>query len=512
MLLQQLLEGVEGTLFFGNRYLEIAGLEYDSRRVEAGQVFFAIRGMKQDGARFIPEALSRGVIAVVSESSTSSFPGKKSPAWAQVPDARRAMALAARRFYDDPSRQLKLVGITGTNGKTTVAYLLANILTGAGWKPALFGTIEYSLPFGEGEQHWPAPNTTPESLDLQRMLRQAADRGGRSAVMEVSSHALALERVTGCRFHAAVFTNFSRDHLDFHGDLENYFAAKQKLFLPSEVAPAPVFAVLNADDARFAELRGNTPSRVITYGLDSPADVTASPWKGGRGGLEFTAETPAGPVEVSSPLAGRHNVYNLLAAVATATTLEIPAPEISRGILPVRVPGRMEAIDQGQPFGVFVDFAHTDDALRHLLDSAREWKGEGRIILVFGCGGERDRSKRPLMGMAAGESDKVVLTSDNPRSEDPLGILNDVVVGLQKVRANYEVEPDRSRAVEMALGEAKPGDIVLLAGKGHETYQLIGDQKVPYDDREMARAVLRKLGFDSPKGAEMGHGGTEAQR
>ena len=328
------------------------------------------------------------------------------------------------------------------------------------------------------------------------MLRQVVDREGRSTVMEVSSHALVLERVRGCSFHAAVFTNFSRDHLDFHGDLESYFAAKEKLFLPSEEGAAPAFAVLNADDTRFAELRSRTPSRVITYAVEAPADVVARQWKGSREGLEFTAETPAGPVEVRSSLPGRHNLYNLLAAVASAVSLEISPQVIGEGILPVRVPGRMEPIEEGQPFSIFVDYAHTDDALRHVLASAREWTGNGRIILVFGCGGERDRSKRPLMGMAAGEADKAVLTSDNPRSEDPLGILNDVIVGLQKVRANYEVEMDRSRAIEMALREAQPGDTVLLAGKGHETTQWIGDQKVPFDDHQVARAVLRKLGFE----------------
>ncbi len=505
MVLQQLFETIPGSLFFGNRHLEITGLEYDSRRVGAGQVFFAIRGFQQDGARFIPEAISRGAVAVVSEAAPDLAAGADSPAWVQVPDARIAMALAASRFYGDPSRQLKLVGITGTNGKTTVAFLLASILKAAGWKPGLFGTIQYDIEFGgeTGKSRLPAPNTTPESLDLQRMLREVADRGGRSAVMEVSSHALALHRVASCAFHAAVFTNFSRDHLDFHQDLESYFAAKEKLFVASEAGPPPVFAVLNADDPRGASLRERTPSQVITYGLDTPADVTARHWKASRHGLEFTIETPAGPVELRSPLPGRHNVYNLLAAAASALTLEISPPEIGQGVSGVRIPGRMEAIDEGQPFSVLVDYAHTDAALRHLLASAREWRGSGRIILVFGCGGERDRSKRPLMGMAAADADKAVLTSDNPRGEDPLGILNDVIVGMQKVRANYEVDPDRARAIELALRDARAGDTVLIAGKGHETYQWIGAQKLPFDDREVARAALRKMGFEK-KESEVG--------
>lgn len=485
--------------------MEITGLEYDSRHVEAGQVFFAIRGMKENGARFIPEAVSRGAVAVVSELAPDSFALEHLPAWVQVPDARIAMALAASRFFGDPSRRLKLIGVTGTNGKTTAAFLLASILKTAGWRPGLFGTIEYDIQFGgaSGDRSLPAPNTTPESLDLQRMLREIVDAGGRSAVMEVSSHALALDRVAGCSFHTAVFTNFSRDHLDFHQDLESYFEAKKKLFLASESNPAPAFAVLNVDDPRGAALRDKSPSRVITYGLDAPADVTTRHWEANRQGLKFTAETAAGAIEIVSPLPGRHNVYNLLAAVASALTLEISPPEISQGVLAVRVPGRMETVDAGQPFSVLVDYAHTDDALRHLLAAAGEWRGNGRIILVFGCGGDRDRSKRPLMGIAAAEADKVVLTSDNPRTEEPLGIINDVIVGMQKVRANYEVEPDRERAIELALRSARAGDTVLIAGKGHETYQCIGNQKIPFDDREVARAVLRKLGFEK-KESEVG--------
>jgi len=479
--------------------LEIAALEYDSRRVRPGQLFFAIRGMKADGTTFISQAVARGAVAVVSEGPPESVSGIAPAAWVQAPDARIAMALASDRFYNHPSRQLKLFGITGTNGKTTVAYLLASILKAAGWKPGLFGTIKYQLEYGESAESAPAPNTTPESLDLQRMLRQVADHGGRSAVMEVTSHALALERVAGCHFHAAVFTNFSRDHLDFHSDLESYFETKRKLFVESGTRPAPAFAILNMDDPRAAKLRSATPGRVITYSLEGPADVTASRVKASREGLEFTADTPAGPVEIRAALVGRHNLYNLLASVAAAQTLDVSPEEIFRGILPVRVPGRMETIDEGQPFTVLVDYAHTDDALRHVLTSAREWAGEGRILLVFGCGGERDRSKRPLMGMAAAAADKAVLTSDNPRGEDPLGILNDVIVGLQKSRANYEVEPDRARAIALALREAKPRDTVLIAGKGHESFQIVGGQRIPFDDREVARGVLRKLGFEKQK-------------
>ena len=501
MNLQELFEQVPEAQIFGDRSLPVAGLAYHSRRVSAGEVFFAIHGFQQDGNRFIPEALLHGALAVVSENPPASLPGEElaagSSVWVQVTDVRRALALAASQFYGHPSRRIKLVGITGTNGKTTVAFLLASVLEVAGWRPGLLGTIESRLCPGENRRRWSSANTTPESLELQKMLREVSEEGGRSTVMEVSSHALALSRVAGCSFHAAVFTNFSRDHLDFHLDEQKYFAAKEKLFLPAPEGAEPAFAVLNKDDPRAAALRARTGSRVITYGMQSPADVTVRKWKGSRERLEFTATTPAGPVEVCSPLQGRHNVYNLLATIAAALTLDITPESIARGILPVLVPGRFEAVDEGQPFRVFVDYAHTEDALRNLLSSARRLTNQGRVILVFGCGGDRDRAKRPLMGMAAAESDWVVLTSDNPRSEDPIRILNDIAVGLQKVKANYTVEPDRALAIEMALREARSGDTVWLAGKGHETCQIVGDQRVPFDDREVARRVLDGLGFNS---------------
>ena len=494
MILQQLFAGVADARLDGNPNCSVTGLAYHSQRVTPGDIFFAIRGWKEDGNRFIPEAVSRGAVAVASELPSDQYAGAKPPAWIQVPNVRRALALAAAMFYGDPSCELRLVGITGTNGKTTTAFLVSSILEEAGEQPALFGTIEYRLAGERGERSV-ASHTTPESLDLQRMLREVVRRGGRSAVMEVSSHALALERVTGCRFHAAVFTNLSRDHLDFHGDVESYYAAKEKLFLPPEGTPPPAYAVLNADDPRSAGLRSKIRGPIVTYGLESAADVTTRKWKATTQGIEFTATTPAGPVEVRSALLGRHNVSNLLAAIAAAVTLEIPPEATGRGISAVRVPGRMETIDEGQPFRVVVDYAHTEDALRALIASARELCPQGRVLLVFGCGGERDRSKRPAMGMAAGACDWVVLTSDNPRGEDPLQILNDVTVGLQKASANYVAEPDRARAIERAIGEARPSDLVLLAGKGHETVQIIGEQKIPFDDREVARATLRALGF-----------------
>ena len=499
MTLQKLFERIPTALIVGDPKLEITGLEYDSRRVKPGEAFFAIRGLIQDGTRFIPDALARGAVAVVSELSAQSVLSAQTT-WVQTADVRRALALASCRFYGDPSHRLKLVGATGTNGKTTTAYLVASILEAAGCKPGLLGTIEYRPSFG-GEGIRATSHTTPESLDLQRMLQEIEQIGGQSAVLEVSSHALALERVAGCRFHTAVLTNVSRDHLDFHGDVENYFAAKERLFLPSEETPAPEFAVLNADDPRYETLRSQTPSRVVSYALESEADVKARQWNVSREGIELTAQTPAGSIELRSLLLGRHNLYNLLAAIATALTLEVPLEMIREGIAPVRVAGRLEAVEAGQPFAVLVDYAHTAEALRSLIASVREWKGEGRLLLVFGCGGDRDRGKRPLMGMAAAECDWVMLTSDNPRSEDPLQIMNDVTVGLQKGRANYVVEPDRARAIERALQEARAGDTVLIAGKGHETEQIVGDERLPFDDRQVARAVLRRMGFGAAEGS-----------
>jgi len=504
MTLQQLFQSIRGASFSGDPQFAISGLEYDSRRVSPGQVFFAICGYRQDGHRFIPQALERGAVAVASESAPppdfqprgKGAGGAGAPVWVQVPSIRLALALGAGEFYGHPSRDLALVGVTGTNGKTTVSFLIASILDAAGKKPALIGTIEYRPRFADPAASVPAPNTTPESLDLQRLLREVADGGGQAAVMEVSSHSLVLERVAGCEFHAAVWTNFSRDHLDFHSGAEDYFAAKSRLFVPSENHPAPRFAVLNGDEARLAAIAEQTPARVLRFGIENPADVCAKKWKAGPGGIRFTAQTSAGPLEIESPLVGRHNVYNLLAAAAAAMALEATPDQIQQGVRSLRVPGRMEAVNQGQPFGVYVDYAHTEEGLRNAVAAARELDPTGQLILVFGCGGDRDRSKRPLMGLAAAACDRIFLTSDNPRSEDPLQIINDVTVGLQKANAHYVIEPDRASAITRALAEARAGDIVLIAGKGHENYQVVGDQRLPFDDRQAARAALGKMGFE----------------
>jgi UDP-N-acetylmuramoyl-L-alanyl-D-glutamate--2,6-diaminopimelate ligase len=487
-----LIEGVDAIRVSGPANVRISAIACDSRKVERGALFFALPGEKVDGVRFVNDAIERGAAAVA---SSHQRPVDLVPeiTWIELAAGkeRRALALAAANFYNHPANALKLVGVTGTNGKTTTTFLVDSILKAAGFTSGLIGTTGYRTPKGSR----PALNTTPESLDLQQMFAEIRDAGGAHAVLEASSHALAMDRLWGCHFAVAIFTNLTRDHLDYHKTFEEYFAAKRLLF-EGTGAGAPGVAVLNADDDYATRLEG-LARRTITYGLKSASDLTSKKLNLSFNGLEFTAQTPVGKIDVKSSLVGRINVYNILAAIGAGIALDIPVAGIEEGISSLDlVPGRFQRIDEGQPFLVIVDYAHTDDALRNLISTARELNASGRIITVFGAGGERDRTKRPLMGEAAGSlSDVVVLTSDNPRGEDPLRIINDVVVGLQKASAKYRVEPDRDRALEVALEEAKPGDIVLLAGKGHETYQVLRDRTIDFDDREKARAILRRKGF-----------------
>ena len=468
--------------------MQVTGLEYDSRRVGQGFLFFAFTGVRADGREFAQSAMERGAVAVASElPAPSGFPG----IWIEVEHGRQALALASRNFYGHPDERLGLTGITGTNGKTTTAYLIDAVLRSAGKTTAMVGTIEYRL---AGEVRT-AVNTTPESLDLYRIFHALEQVGGTHATMEVSSHALALGRVYGITFHTAVFTNLTRDHLDFHETMENYFAAKQLLFAPEGAAP-PRWAVINSDDPYGARIRPSQGTQALSYGFGDKADLRASGLEMDFAGLRMTVEHGGQQVEIRSPLVGKINAYNILAACGAALSYGFDWETIARGIAECRrVPGRFESIEEGQPFMVVVDYAHTDDALRNVIAVARELHPK-RVITLFGCGGDRDRSKRPLMGMAAGEaSDFVILTSDNPRSEDPLGIMNDALVGLRRFDTPHLVEPDREKAIRAALEAAKPGDIVILAGKGHEPYQVLKDRVIHFDDREMARAALRELGF-----------------
>jgi len=493
--LMEIMRDTGGIRAGGPGEVRISSLAYDSRAVTPGALFFALLGEKLDGARFVPDAIARGAVAVASPRPRPAEL-QENVAWIELPAGkeRRALAQAAANFYDHPAKALTLSGVTGTNGKTTTTFLVDSIFRATGFISGLVGTTGYRTPRGFRE----AVNTTPESLDLQRMFAEIRDGGGTHAVLEASSHALAMDRLWGCHFAAAIFTNLTRDHLDYHGNFEDYFAAKSRLFQGTGAGPADC-AVINVDDPYAGRLQGLS-RRTLTYGLKG-ADITTKKFSPSFDGLEFTAQTPAGKIEIRSALVGRINVYNILAAVGAAVALEIPVAQIERGIAGLElVPGRFQRIDEGQPFLVVVDYAHTDDALRNLISTARGLAQKGRIITLFGAGGERDRTKRPLMGEAAGSlSDLVVLTSDNPRGEDPLRIINDVVVGLQRAGASYQVEADRERALEIALDQAHPGDIVLLAGKGHETYQLLGDRTVEFDDREKARAILRRKGFSKKK-------------
>jgi UDP-N-acetylmuramoyl-L-alanyl-D-glutamate--2,6-diaminopimelate ligase len=468
--------------------VDISGLEYDSRRVTTGFLFFAFPGSRNDGRQFANDAVARGASAVASESPMpEGFPAP----WIEVEHGRQALSLAARNFYHRPDERLRLTGITGTNGKTTTGYLVDSVLRAAGRTTALVGTIEYHL----AGKVLPAVNTTPESLDLVRMFAELETLGGTHVTMEVSSHALALGRVYGLHFHTAVFTNLTRDHLDFHGTMEAYLAAKQMLFRGAG-GPPPRAAVVNRDDEALRGLKLDPNTETYWYGLGPEANLRARHISSGFEGLRFEVQYGKQRFAVASPLIGKINVYNILAACGAAVSYGIPPETIAQGIAGLEaVPGRFERVDEGQPFVVVVDYAHTDDALRNVIAVARGLNPQ-RVITLFGCGGDRDRTKRPLMGQAAAEaSDFVVLTSDNPRSEDPLAIMNDALVGIRRADVPHLVEPDRAVAIARALKEAREGDIVLLAGKGHETYQILKDKTIPFDDRAVAREVLRGYGY-----------------
>jgi UDP-N-acetylmuramoyl-L-alanyl-D-glutamate--2,6-diaminopimelate ligase len=495
MTFQQVLDGAEVLAQSGDP--GVSSVEYDSRRVKPGCVFVAMRGGSSDGNHFIDQAIQAGAIAVVTDSAAEK--PRTGVAWAVVPNGRRALARVSANFYKKPAERIAVTGITGTNGKSTTTFLVESILAAAGRKSALIGTIEYHV----AGRVLPAPHTTPEALELNRILSEALGQGATEAVMEVSSHALAQERVFGVPFDVAVFTNLTRDHLDYHKTMEEYFAAKRVLFEGCGT-DAPRAVVTNVDDesgAKLAEFSRKRSSLVLKYGWER-GDLHAEKVVITTRGTRFDVVTPEGKIAVFSALIGRVNVYNILAAAGACYARGCSAQAIAAGIGKLAcVPGRFERVDCGQPFTVVVDYAHTDDALRNLTALGRELVSgagaKGRVLTVFGCGGDRDRKKRPLMGEAAGRgSDFVVLTSDNPRSEDPVAIINDAVVGLQKTGVKYSVEVDRRKAIAVAIGEARPGDIVLLAGKGHERVQITREGAAPFDDLEAARAALSAAGFD----------------
>jgi UDP-N-acetylmuramoyl-L-alanyl-D-glutamate--2,6-diaminopimelate ligase len=457
-----------------------------------GGIFVAIIGVHADGNQFVGEATRRGAIAVVSEQPP---PADFHGVWLRVADARAALAKAAALVHDHPSRKLSLVGVTGTNGKTTTAHLVEAICAAAGRKSAMMGTINYRI----GDRSFDADFTTPESSEVQDFLRRAVEAGVTHAVMEVSSIALELRRADELEFAVAAFTNLTQDHLDFHRTMDNYFAAKRKLFDGSLGQP-PARAVVNLDDPRSAELKTLSGETAITYALDAEADITTEARKFGFDGLHFIAQTPAGEIEVNSPLVGRPHAYNVLCAIGVGLALGFDRETIGRGINGCRgVAGRFERVSaNGDDITVIVDYAHTPDALGAVLRTVRDarenqsdQKRKGRVIAVFGCGGDRDRTKRPMMGEEAARlSEYVIATSDNPRSEDPLLILNDIRVGLDRGGCPYDLVVDRREAIFRAITQARPGDVIVIAGKGHETYQVLAAGKIHFDDREVARAAL----------------------
>lgn len=495
MTFQHLLDGAEFLSQTGNP--DVTSVEYDSRRVKPGSLFVAMHGESSDGNRFIDQAIRSGAVAIVTDSPTET--PRDGVAWALVPHGRRALARISENFYKRPAERIAVTGITGTNGKSTTAFLIESIFAAAGRKSALIGTIEYHV----AGAVYPAPHTTPEALELARLFNEALGQVATDAVMEVSSHALAQQRIFGIPFDVAVFTNLTRDHLDYHKTMEEYFDAKRVLFEGCGTEP-PRAVVTNLDDdygVQLSKFSRKRSSVVFTYGWDR-GDFHAEKADVSPRGTRFDLITPNEKLSIFSPLIGRVNVYNILAAAAATFARGCSSEAIANGVASLmHVPGRFQRIDCGQPFTVVVDYAHTDDALRNLTALAREFVtrngAAARVITLFGCGGDRDRAKRPLMGEAAGRgSDFVVLTSDNPRSEDPRAIINDALVGLQKTGTKYAVEAERRKAIALAFGEARPGDIVLLAGKGHEKVQVTRDGTHPFDDVQVASGVLQSAGFE----------------
>jgi UDP-N-acetylmuramoyl-L-alanyl-D-glutamate--2,6-diaminopimelate ligase len=512
MQLRVMLENVPNVRITGDPATPVRGLAYDSRAIEAGFLFAALGGLTRDGNDFVEEAVAKGAAAVLSARPApegSGRPGR--PIWVQVDDDRLALALAARTYYGRPDGRLTVAGITGTNGKTTVCFLLESVLREAGLKPCLLGTVLYRY----GRDEMKAERTTPESLDLFRLLDRFATAGARSCAMEVSSHSLALRRVAGIEFRVGVFTNLTQDHLDFHRTMDDYREAKARLFRGLAQGAA---AVLNADDPAAAFFRRVTPARVVTFGESAGVAVRLREIHATARGTDVVIEHAAGRLEIHSALLGRPNAMNLLAAAAAGLALGLPPEAIVRGLAAVEgVSGRFERIDLGQPFQVLVDYAHTDDALRSLLTAVRALEPR-RVLTVFGCGGDRDRGKRSRMGLAAASlSDVVVVTSDNPRGESPMAIIEEILPGVRQGLTGDPlatpdpdrclVVPDRREAIRRALHLAAPGDCVVIAGKGHETYQILGDRTVPFDDREVARDLLRTRAGSGEGGGARAAGG-----
>jgi len=484
-----LLDALPGATVIGTPPASVGTVTDDSRRVERGACFVAVPGLKHDARRFVPEAVERGAALVVTEGEAMAG---LAVAQVLVPSARVALGRLASAYHGDPSRHLTVVGITGTNGKTTTSYLVEALLQSRGFETGVIGTIQYRL----GDRTLPAGQTTPDALALQAMLADMYAHGIRGVAMEVSSHALAQGRVEGLTFDVAVFTNLTQDHLDFHGTLDAYRSAKRGLFELLARSPKPRrTAVVNADDPSGREMTRDLPLDVLAFGLRPGAAVHAREWSSTLEGVRLVADTPRGPLALASPLIGEHNVMNLLGAIGVGLALDLAPEAIARALGGVgTVPGRFEQVREGQPFLVVVDYAHTPDALERVLTAARKLTA-GRLAVVFGCGGDRDRGKRPIMGaIGARLADRVWVTSDNPRSERPEAIVEEIVAGARRAGGApgaVVVQTDRRAAIEDAVGWARAGDTVVIAGKGHETYQIVGGQTLPFDDRDVARRALR---------------------
>jgi UDP-N-acetylmuramoyl-L-alanyl-D-glutamate--2,6-diaminopimelate ligase len=515
MKLIHLLEGLKEYDLTGDPELEIEGLAYDSRQIKPGHLFVALQGHALNGHHYLGDAVQNGAVALIGEK----FSGLKGNLTkVRVPNSREALSKLAARFYEYPFKGMNLIGITGTNGKTTTSYLLESILTAAGKRPGVIGTINYRY---LGKSH-AAPVTTPESLDLMGFLREMADAGVTDVIMEVSSHALDQKRTGECPFKLGVFTNFSRDHLDYHKTMEEYFKAKSLLFqgLKKGKPDAASTAVINMDDPRGEQLAALTEAPVVTYGLDQKWDVRGERLSADRTGLKARLMTPVGEVDIRSSLIGEMNIYNILAASAAALSLNVHLDAVAEGIERLgMVPGRLELVKNQGGLNLVVDYAHTPDALLKTLTNLRPIV-DGRLITVFGCGGDRDKGKRSEMGLVAGEnSDLVFITSDNPRSEDPLSIIAQIEKGIQAtglIRLNnspkrpfkgsgYFIEADRRRAIRKAVALADETDLVLIAGKGHEDYQIVGGERKRFDDRKEAARAASKAGHESSASVLMTH-------
>ncbi|MSR64646.1 MAG: UDP-N-acetylmuramoyl-L-alanyl-D-glutamate--2,6-diaminopimelate ligase [Verrucomicrobiae bacterium] len=485
MILRDIIEKLAPIAADGNLDREVTGIAYDSRKVRPGEVFVALRGVKTDGHNFIETAIERGASAVIVE--RNGFPSRKA-AKIKVEDSRKALALAAAEFYGHPSAKLKVIGVTGTNGKTTVTYMLKKILEENGLKTGLLGTVSYII----GERQIPATRTTPEALEIQSMMAQMNRADCKACVMEVSSHALDQHRVFGIDFDVAVFTNLTQDHLDYHQSMERYYAAKSMLFHTLGTSKKRGCAVINLDDPYGKRLIADVAVRAtkVAYGIVEAAQLRAVDVQMSSSATEFTIEGDEKPLRVRIPLIGRHNIYNSLAALGVAEGLGIGLDRAAKALEKIDcVPGRLDKVNAKIPFHVFVDYAHTDDALKNVLTTLREL-AQARLIVVFGCGGNRDTTKRSKMGAVAEQlADFIVLTSDNPRKEDPREIIRQIETGISE-KQKYEVVVDRREAIARSLAMAKPNDMVLIAGKGHETYQEFADTVTPFDDKMVVRELL----------------------